>query len=135
MSRFEYSTPCPECSKLSQNARLGFDTDSGKFTCDGETVPKFEQMPGESAPAESAEKVVSTSEFGGKPSVTEPEMTEDQIAALDTAMSINPRPRDFGSQVVEPQDEVTAGEPPVTHGEAIPDTIPAIALEPREMVQ
>src|SRR5208337_1982314 len=110
MSRFEYLTECPECSKLGVVSHLGFQTDDGKIACDGETVHEFTEMPGESASVTEEAKPEFTRNLEEAPSVPEPAMTPQEEAALDAAMATDPRPRDFGSQVVEAVDEGATAE-------------------------
>ncbi|MGC1685438.1 MAG: hypothetical protein WA734_07465, partial [Candidatus Acidiferrales bacterium] len=99
MSRFEYTSPCPECSKLGLASTLGFETDTGKVTCNGEPAHEFNEMPGESAPIAEPETVPSTSDFA--PEVRGPESiwTPEEEAALDEAMKTDPRPRDFSAML------------------------------------
>ena len=135
---FEYNQPCPECQKENKTAMLGFNSDSGKIACTAEIPHEFDSLPGESTPAAEAatepEKVVSPSEFASEPSVSAGEWTPEEEAALNEAMEKDPRPRDFGSQVVEEQNQATepgivVPEPPVTQGEAVLDGFTAEAAE------
>ena len=107
--RISYLTECPECSKAGQKSHLSYETDNGKIVCDGETVHEFSEMPTERTEVATEEKVELTRDFAQEQNVTEPGMTAEEIAALDQAMSHDPRPRDFGSQVAEAED--TAQEP------------------------
>jgi len=102
--RISYLTECPECSKAGQKSHLSYETDNGKIVCDGETVHEFSEMPTEMPEVATEEKVELTRDFAQEQNVTEPEMTAEEIAALDQAMSHDPRPRDFGSQVAEGTD-------------------------------
>jgi hypothetical protein len=119
---FSYTQSCPECKKVGKEGHLGFDSGTGIIRCDGETAHTFESLPGE------AETVVPTEEPNEKPDLqnsargSEPAMTAEEEAALDKAMLEPPRPRDFGSQVVEAVDEVARDpEPPGERGEVFPE--------------
>lgn len=124
MSRFEYTAVCPECQKANINSNLGFETDTGKVVCNGETPHEFDSMPGEPAPIAEATEPESTSNFEKADNGSEPEMTAQEIAALDAAMQEAPKRRDFGHMVGDAVEEVTTeeivdSEPSVEHGEAV----------------
>jgi hypothetical protein len=122
--RIEYMTPCPECAKIEQNATIAFDSDTGEIACNGENHHVFESMPGEPAPIAEATEPESTSNFGKADNGSEPEMTTEEIAALDAAMQEAPKRRDFGHMVGDAVEEVTTEEivdpePAIEHGEAV----------------
>lgn len=132
MSRFEYTSPCPECLKVNASGTLGFETDSGKVVCNGPEPHEFEEMPGESAPVPEPETVALTSDFAPEARGPEREFTPEEEAALDKAMQEDPRPRDFGAMVTDPLPEVTAPEivapeQPEPQGEAVLDTPATVA--------
>lgn len=116
--RFDYTSPCPECSKMGASSTLGFDSDTSKITCNGETVHEFDAMPTETAPAAESEKLGATSEFE-KIDASKPEVwTPEEEAALDAAMAQAPR-RDFGSMVTDPEPEIGGLGAQEQQGEAI----------------
>jgi hypothetical protein len=97
---------------MGQAGTIGYQVDTGKITCNGETEHVFDEMPGEQPPAAEPETSVETLDLQNPSNVPEAEMTAEETAALDKAMQEPPRPRDFGSQVVEAVDEVGSDPEP-----------------------